>query len=120
MRARDFMATVMVTALAVTAIGCGREPQVTREDVVAACMTFQETVGTRFGECLGWDEQMIADYIAANQEDCEGDVKWDTCWQIQERTYGSCEDRTAGDSCDELCPNGNCRASCPYVCPDQY
>jgi hypothetical protein len=111
--------TAITAALVLTAAACTiREEPVTRDDVVVACLAFEETVGTRFGECLGWSAQMTAEYILRNQEECQFDVRAETCWANQHRSYESCEDRTAGKSCDELCPNGFCLVSCPYVCPE--
>jgi hypothetical protein len=119
MRARNPIHAVTAAALALGAITCGgRQAPVTRDDVVDACLALEDTIGTRFGECLGWTDQMTADYIASNQEECEFDVRLDTCWKNQANAYNRCEERTASESCDELCPNGYCRVVCPYVCPE--
>jgi len=115
------MTTLALLAAIATAMpACDQElPPASQNDAIGACYKWSGIVETKLATCLGWDQAMLADQIAAAQDDCWNEVhdRSPSCADNLWSSFEDCADRDADRSCDDLCANGFCYVHCSYVCP---
>jgi hypothetical protein len=88
-------------------------PPATRDDVLAACVSFHEAACAKWAECEAWPAARLDQCIADTSAFCDPAAR--ACWDLQVTAFEHCADAWSSRTCADSHRDGS--AACAFTCP---